>query len=66
MKKIIAIAVLATMTMASCTKDYTCTCVEEGQDDYVTDLLGYKEADAETACDNLEFTDTEECTISEK
>ena len=66
MKKIIAIAVLATITMASCTKDYTCTCVDEGTDDYVTEFLGVKEADAQTSCDALEFTDTEECTISEK
>lgn len=29
MKKILAIAVLGTITLASCTKDYSCTCTSE-------------------------------------
>ena len=55
MKKIIAIAVIATITMASCSKDYTCTVSYEGMDDVVTnytDLDKDAAEAAETSCDN--------------
>mgnify|MGYP000524822398 CR=1 FL=1 len=42
MKKILALVALATFTFVSCEKDYTCTCVDEGTDDYVTEFLGVK------------------------
>ena len=50
MKKFIAIAALGVLTLASCKKDYTCSCTING---VTTDSMykDIKKKDAETACD---------------
>jgi hypothetical protein len=50
MKKFIAIAALGVLTLASCKKDYTCSCTAAG---LTTDSVykDVKKKDAEKACD---------------
>lgn len=59
MKKIIAIAVLGTITMVSCSKDYQCTVTTNGVS-VSTDYLGLDSDEAalqETACNNAAIGD---------
>ena len=69
MKKIIAIAVLGTLGLASCKKDYDCTCTGDGATGTFTYLDTSKD-DAETACEANETTNGQAngftCTLSEK
>lgn len=57
-KVIFAVAVLATLAMTSCKKQYTCVCT--GQNEYVdyegTTLIQAKPKDAESTCKGLEGT----------
>lgn len=50
MKKVILVAAVSMMALASCKKDYTCTCTTLGIDTAIP-LNDYKKADAQDACD---------------
>lgn len=50
MKKVLAIAVLGVFVLASCKKDYTCTCTADGET-YKYELKDVKKKDAKDACD---------------
>ncbi|WP_317897456.1 hypothetical protein [Aurantibacillus circumpalustris] len=76
MKKILLIAAVASMTMVSCKKDYTCECItEEGESGSTvktttTSVINAKKADAEIICNagdyNFNFgteIDKSECSI---
>lgn len=56
MKKSLFIAAVACLTLASCKKDYTCTCTvtENGQTDtYTYQMKDVKKKDAKSACNTL-------------
>lgn len=50
MKKVLAIAVLGVFGLASCKKDYTCTCTVDGES-IKYELKDVKKKDAKDACD---------------
>lgn len=52
MKKVLAIAVLGVFGLASCKKDYTCTCTYDGET-YTYQMNDVKKNDAKDACDQL-------------
>jgi hypothetical protein len=56
MKKVILVAAVGMMALASCKKDYTCDCTLDGSDDLSVALNGYKKGDAQDACDAAETT----------
>lgn len=51
MKKVLAIAVLGVFGLASCKKDYTCTCTVDGET-FKYELKDVKKKDADKACDS--------------
>ena len=55
MKKVLAIAVLGTIVLASCKKDYTCDCSVDGEN-LSLPYKKVKKKDAEAACDSAEST----------
>lgn len=69
MKKYIFISILAVVSLASCKKDYSCTCTQtytqDGQvDTYIltSSIAGATKAEATAACNEstLNYTDTED------
>lgn len=63
MKKLLFVfAIAAVGSLASCKKDYTCTCDVAGQE-VSTAINDAKKGDAEDACDALEVTADVTCTL---
>lgn len=58
MKKILLIAAVALLfgSLASCKKDYVCTCTGTEMGTLAIPLSGYTSKDAKTACDDTETT----------
>ncbi len=53
MKKLLVIAVIAVVGLASCKKDYTCSCTILGQTT-VSEFKDVTQSDAEEACDEAD------------
>ncbi len=65
MKKLLLVAVAGMFVLASCKKDYTCTCTEDGVSE-VYPIKGAKKKDAEKVCDTwtaLYTADGGTCTL---
>ncbi len=58
----VAVVVLATVSMSSCKKDYTCTCEFGGVESSVT-YEKVKKADAQESCDALDAVSGYSCTL---
>ena len=63
MKKIIFVAAFGLLTLASCKKDYTCTCTAVGTTISSSTTLHATKKDATTACENGSISGAVTCAI---